>query len=386
MMPQSRTDTGLRLLLLLASFIVICAGLKAASEIVVPVLAAMFVAVISIPPLQFLKRIGFPSWLAGSLVFTIVVLLVLIAGAFATRYATEVSFDLPTYRVEIEERVDNMVDRLRETARGFGLNILEPHSIPVPQDGVIPPTSGVDPGAQGEGESWLEQQLDPSKLVSLFGSLLSSLTSTVEKHPVRPAHGLLHPDRSLDHFPEKIRFAAADPEAELSRFSRVYHDIQIYLAVKTQMSAATGFCAGFTLWLIGVPYWGLLAFITFLLNYIPALGSIIASIPAILITWATLGFGWAIVVMVLYLAINTIFGSILEPKIMGRRMGLSALVVFLSLVFWGWLLGIVGMFLAVPLTMLVKIMLDRSDDLRWIGILLGPQPGKSTPSNRPESR
>ena len=73
---------------------------------------------------------------------------------------------------------------------------------------------------------------------------------------------------------------------------------------------------------------------------------------------------------------GSIFGSILEPKIMGRRMGLSALVVFLSLVFWGWLLGIVGMFLAVPLTMMVKIMLDRSDDLRWIGILLGPQPGK----------
>ena len=90
-MSNSRTDTGLRLLLLLASFIVICAGLKAASEVVVPILAAMFVAIISIPPLQYLKRIGFPSWLAGSLVFTIVVLLVLIAGAFATRYATRKS-------------------------------------------------------------------------------------------------------------------------------------------------------------------------------------------------------------------------------------------------------------------------------------------------------
>ena len=81
-------------------------------------------------------------------------------------------------------------------------------------------------------------------------------------------------------------------------------------------------------------------------------------------------------------AVNTVFGSILEPKIMGRRMGLSALVVFLSLVFWGWLLGIIGMFLAVPLTMIVKIMLDRSDDLRWIGILLGPAPDKNTTSNQ----
>ena len=138
------------------------------------------------------------------------------------------------------------------------------------------------------------------------------------------------------------------------------------------MSAATGFCAGFALFLIGVPYWPLLALITFLFNFIPTLGSIIAAIPAILITWAVLGFNWALVVLVIYLAINTFFGSILEPKIMGRRIGLSALVVFLSLVFWGWLLGIVGMFLSVPLTMLVKIIFDRSDDLRWIGVLLGP--------------
>ena len=376
MMPQSRTDTGLRLLLLIASFIVICAGLKAASEIVVPVLAAMFVAVISIPPLQYLKRIGFPSWLAGSLVFTIVVLLVLIAGAFATRYATEVSFNLPTYRVEIEQRVDNLVDRMRETARGFGLTILEPHSVPVPLDGTDPAMGAVDPETQSESESWLEQQLDPSKLVGLFGSLLSSLTSLL-RNTLFVLLTVFFILTEASTIPEKIRFASTDPDAEISRFSRVYHDIQIYLAVKTQMSAATGFCAGFSLWLIGVPYWGLLAFITFLLNYIPALGSIIASIPAILIAWATLGFGWAIAVLLIYLAINTIFGSILEPKIMGRRMGLSALVVFLSLVFWGWLLGIVGMFLAVPLTMMVKIMLDRSDDLRWIGILLGPQPGKA---------
>ena len=126
-MPQARTDTGLRLLLILACFVIVCAGLKSASEVVVPVLAAMFVAIISVPPLQFLRRKGLPSWLAGSLVFMIVVLLVLIAGAFATRYAAEVSSALPEYRVEIEERVDNLVMDLRNRARGLGLTILEPH-------------------------------------------------------------------------------------------------------------------------------------------------------------------------------------------------------------------------------------------------------------------
>jgi AI-2 transport protein TqsA len=380
-MPQTRTDTGLRLLLLLASFVVICAGLKTASEIVVPVLAAMFVAIISVPPLQFLQRKGFPNWLAGSLVFTIVFLLVLIAGAFATRYAAEISSALPEYRTEIEERVDTLVDDLRERARGFGLTILEPHA---PLDAMQPETTdGGQPvsGREIPHETWIEQQLDPSQLVGVFGSLLSSLTSLL-RNALFVLLTVFFILTEASTIPDKIRFASNDPDADMSRFSRVYHDIQVYLAVKTQMSLATGVCAGLALWLIGVPYWPLLAFITVLLNYIPALGSIIASIPAILITWATGGLFWAGVVLLVYLAINTVFGSILEPKIMGRRMGLSALVVFLSLVFWGWLLGIIGMFLAVPLTMIVKIMLDRSDDLRWIGVLMGPQPGRSTPPDR----
>lgn len=363
-MAPTRSDRGLRFLLLLASFIVICAGLKAASEIVVPVLAAMFVAVISIPPLQYLRRIGFPGWLAGSLVFTIVVLLVLIAGAFATRYAAEVTFDLPTYRAEIDRRVDDLVKSAREMAGEFGFTILEPHTIPTPEGAET---------TEPSSENWLEQQLDPSKLVGVFGSLLSSLTSLL-RNTLFVLLTVFFILTEASTIPDKIRTASNDPDGDMSRFGRVYHDIQVYLAVKTQMSAATGLCAGFGLWLIGVPYWPLLAFITFLLNYIPALGSIIAAIPAVLIAWATTGFGWALVVLALYLGINTLFGSILEPKIMGRRMGLSALVVFLSLVFWGWLLGIVGMFLAVPLTMLVKIVLDRSDDLRWLGILLGPPP------------
>ena len=380
-MQPKRTDAGLRLLLLIASFIIVCAGLKASSDIVVPVLAAMFVAIISIIPLQFLKRIGFPGWLAGSFVFTVVVLLVLIAGAFATRYATEVSFDLDNYRVKIDQRADALVDQARETARHFGLTILEPHPMPV-TDGTNTSTEGItDELGVDAQENWLEQQLDPSRLVGVFGSLLSSLTSLL-RNTLFVLLTVFFILTEASTIPDKIRYASNDPDADMNRFTQVYQDIQVYLAVKTQVSAATGICVSFALWMMGVPYWPLLGFITFLMNYIPTLGSIIASIPAIVITWANYGFGWALVVLAIYLTVNTVFGSILEPKIMGRRMGLSALVVFLSLVFWGWLLGIIGMFLAVPLTMIVKIMLDRSDDLRWIGVLLGPAPDKNTGARR----
>ena len=100
--------------------------------------------------------------------------------------------------------------------------------------------------------------------------------------------------------------------------------------------------------------------------------AIIASIPAILVALVLEGVGTAIGVAILYLFINISIGSLTEPRIMGRRMGLSPLVVFLSLVFWGYILGPVGMFLSVPLTMIVKILLEGTEDLKWVAVVLGP--------------
>ena len=74
-----------------------------------------------------------------------------------------------------------------------------------------------------------------------------------------------------------------------------------------------------------------------------------------------------------FIVVNVAIGSIIEPRFMGRGLGLSALVVFISLVFWGWVLGLVGMFLSVPLTMTAKIALESHEDTRWIAVLLGPE-------------
>ena len=122
--------------------------------------------------------------------------------------------------------------------------------------------------------------------------------------------------------------------------------------------------------ILGVDFailWGLVAF---LLNYVPIIGSIIAAIPAILLALIQLGVAPALLTCLGYVVVNVIFGSILEPRFMGRGLGLSTLVVFLSLVFWGWILGPVGMILSVPLTMIVKIALESSDDTHWIAVML----------------
>jgi predicted PurR-regulated permease PerM len=143
------------------------------------------------------------------------------------------------------------------------------------------------------------------------------------------------------------------------------------MLIKTLISVVTGIIITIFLKIVGVHYavlWGLVAF---LLNFIPSIGSIIAAVPAILMALVQFNFGTALIVAVGYVVVNILIGSIIEPRVLGRGLGLSPLIVFLSLIFWGWLLGPVGMLLSIPLTIMIKIALDTQPNTKWIATLLG---------------
>jgi len=162
-----------------------------------------------------------------------------------------------------------------------------------------------------------------------------------------------------------------DPDDALARFGKVTGSIKRYLAIKTMTSLLTGAVIGISLAFLGVEnavLWGLLAF---MLNYVPNIGSIIAAVPSVLFALVQLGVGGALATAAVFAVVNVIIGSVLEPRLMGRGLGLSTLVVFVSLVFWGWVLGPVGMFLSVPLTMTIKIALEAREGTRWIAVMLG---------------
>ena len=121
-----------------------------------------------------------------------------------------------------------------------------------------------------------------------------------------------------------------------------------------------------------------------MLNYVPNIGSIIAAVPTVLFALVQLGVGGALATAAVFAAVNVVIGSVLEPRFMGRGLGLSTLVVFVSLVFWGWVLGPVGMFLSVPLTMTVKIALGANERTRWLAVFLGSAHAV-TPAKPPEA-
>ena len=333
--------TGVRTMLTLASFVVVVGGMKAASTIVVPIIAAIFVAVVSIPPTAALVRLGIRRWLATLIVFLVVMLVGLATAALVTTAATAFANDLPRYQTLLQEKVDGFVIWLQSK----GANI---------------------------SADQIDDVFDPNLLFPFIQSFLASLVGLLQD-TVFVLLTVVFILMEATAIPAKIRMLVTQDaeDATIERWKGVLRDLQGYLVVKTCTSLVTGVLTGFGCWMLGLPYALVFGLIAFGLNYVPSLGSIIAAIPPVLVAIVLEGPGTAAAIASIYVAVNIVIGSLVEPRIMGRRMGLSPLVVFLSLVFWGFILGPVGMFLSVPLTMIVKILLEGTEDLKWIAVVLG---------------
>ena len=322
-----------------AFIVVILAGIKAASPIVVPFVLSVFIAVICNPVISWLTRHKAPRGLAVLMLMAFIVLIGLWLASIVGTSINEFSKQLPFYRDQLIEQFSWIVDKLA------ALNIQ------ISKDQIL---AYFDPGVALSMTTNMLSGVG-SVMANLFLIILTVIFMLFESNG----------------FSRKMHLALDDPDMRLQQIDRFLHSVNQYMVIKTLVSLGTGFIVGLGLYIIGVDYallWGVIAF---LFNYIPNIGSIIAAVPAVLLALITQGPLTAGLVGAGYLIINTVMGNIVEPKFMGKGLGLSTLVVFLSLIFWGWLLGTVGMLLSVPLTMIVKIALEASDEGRWVATLLG---------------
>lgn len=339
---RGRTLDPGRVLPRLASLVVVIAGLRAAAPLIVPLLLAVFLAILSLPLLEWLTRRRVPAAVA-SLAAVLVNLLVLMAlGALVAGSVRDFTEAAPRYQGRLA------------LLGAATLAWLEQRGIVV--SGWIP-----------------AEVVNPAAVLDLVRVLLFGMAGVLSNAAlVLLATVLILLEAS--GLRRKLRIVLG-PTRGLTEFDRVRHEVPRYLGIKTAISLATGTAVALALALVGVDFpllWGLVAFV---LNYVPNLGSILAAVPAIALTLVQLGGGHALAVAVIYLGINVVFGNVLEPVLLGRRFRISTLVVFTSLIFWGWLWGPVGMLLSVPLTMVVKISLENTPSWRWLAILLEPSPG-----------
>lgn len=338
-------------LLAVAATFIIIAGLKSAGSFIVPVILSLFISII-LGPLYFvfansklpLTKKPIPDWLSVTLVVVIAGFIFFLIGKLVGNSVQEFSDKLPEYQVMLEQKFQGVVVWLQ----GLG--------VAIPENGLM---ENFSPG--------MVMNLSTSVLNGL-GGLLSNTFLIMFTSIFLLMEASVFSDKIQRAFPAND---LGDSKAQ-SGMTEVIAKIKRYATIKSIVSLLTGAIISTWLWALDVEYpflWGLVAF---LFNFIPNIGSIIAAVPAVLLAWLTSdSLSTPILAATGYLAVNFVVGNIVEPKFMGRGLGLSTLVVFLSLLFWGWVLGPVGMLLSVPLTIIVKIILDANDETRWIGIMLG---------------
>ncbi len=349
-------DTPLvRFVIIAAACVVVVAGMKAAETLLVPFLLSLFIAVLCSPSLAWLNRRGLPNALSLLIIVAVVVLACVLIGVVVGSSLNDFKQDLPFY----QQRLHGISDQLLQW---FAMK-----------------------GVQIDKSQW-QEIINPGAAMSVVGNTLASFSNVMTNaflilltvvfilaeevrftDKLRLGHGG-RPAQDNDALDENAESTGERTFIALSRFSE---SVNQYMAIKLWLSLLTGVFIFLWLWWLDIGYPVLWALLAFLLNFVPTLGSIIAAVPPVLLALVQFGVGDATLVAVGYLLVNVVFGNIMEPKMMGKGLDLSTLVVFLSLVFWGWVLGPVGMFLSVPLTMTVKIALENFDETRWLAIMLG---------------
>jgi predicted PurR-regulated permease PerM len=345
-------DPGARLLFNLACLVVVVYGLRYAASILLPSALALFLAVLSLPVLSWLRRHRIPAWLALTATVALNVgvfgLLIVIASQSMVQFQDR----LGVYLAELQALQVAWIAAL-EVRTGLAVSSYI-------GDGFVDPQAVVNFARNAVGQA--AQFISTTFLVFLIMAFMLSEASI---------------------FPAKFRFIMGGKGSPSGRVTKVVREVQTYVGIKTVVSLATGLILGLWCFVLGLDFPVLLGVIAFLFNFIPTVGSIIATLPAILLSLVLVGtVGHALLVAVGYVAVNLVFGNIIEPMLQGRQLGLSTLVVVLSLLFWGWAWGPIGALLSVPLTVVVKIWLENTQDLSWVAILLDKSPPK-TPVETP---
>lgn len=340
-----------RSLLMAACLIIVVTGMKEAAAFFVPVVVSFFLSVLAYPLMRMLENRRVPHILAMLLTVLFIV------GVLTAIIQSGTSLLFSFY-----EHVPQYLDGLQK--------YVTDSAIWLESKGVTGAKKGAEQAFDWQAiiryvhEGEVQKVLATTGLatVGIVGSWLSQITLVfiLMIFILTEARGIT----------SRVQAIHAVGGPDLSKLLNSATDIQKYLGIKTVISAICGLLAGIWCWVFDLEYpilWGILMFV---LHFIPAVGAILAGIPAVLVALVQHGPGTALAVAIGYLAINFTLGNFIEPTLMGRRFGVSPLVILLSVIFWGWLWHAVGMFLAVPLTIMIKVVMDNTEEFRWLSVAM----------------
>jgi len=331
-----------------AYLVIVIAGLKAAESLIVPILMAFFWFLLFLPLIAKLKKIGFHDFIITIISFSITLILVAVLGLFLVSSSKELLGNIPTYQDKFYHLLPNIIEFLNR------------FDIPVKIEDVI-------------------AVFDPSKVIGLTAHFLKAMGALMtDAFLTLIVVMFLFLESSL--FEKKINYLFKD-ETLKSKSKLFLEHVNTYFVTKTATSITTGLIVFGMLSYFKLDNALLFGVLAFFLNYIPNIGSIIAAIPPVLLSLLQLPIIDTMMITMAYIIINVTIGNLIEPKVMGQGVGLSTFIVFVSLVFWGWMFGPVGMFLSVPLTVVIKIACNNSKEMHWVAVLLSNKIDKKEKHN-----
>lgn len=328
------------ILLHIASLVIIIWGVYQAQSVIVLILVALFLAIIGSQPILWLEKKHVPSFISVSVVLAVMIFVILFSGVFIGTSIARFIENLGLYQNLIEEKFISI-------------------KLFFVEHGII------------DADVRLIDYMNPSIIINTTAGLLSGLTSALSSI-VLILLIVTFILADVSGFYLKIQSIFRKPNKSFLKLKNFVVTLNHYMYVKTAICFVTGILAGLWLFILGIDFPILWGFLAFLLNYVPSLGSVIAALPPIILAYVQFGLSKTLLVALGYILINLVVGNIIEPKVVGKRVGLSTLVVFLSLIFWGSLLGLIGMVLCVPFTMALKYVLEINESTRWIALLLEP--------------
>lgn len=327
---------GVRFWIIMTGIIIFLAAIKEASSIVNMILLAMLLTAISLPPLDWMKKKGVYPTLATLLVILFILVLMGLTGLVIGSSANNFVAKLPYYQQQFDLVWADLSDFLEHF--GFikkGYNPLD--------------------------------DISPDKLLPIAGTFFAGFANAMAESLIVFIFFIFMLFEA-ETFSKKVSYIS---KKNSEQTHMTMNRLRKYFAIKTATSLATGISITIALLLLGVDFPVLWGFLAFVLNFIPSIGSFIAGIPAVLLAFVQLGPWGALITAVIYFALNTIIGNVIEPQLMGRNLGISPLIVFIAMIFFGYILGPIGMLIATPLTIVIKIILDSQPITKNLGIMLG---------------
>ena len=338
MKTQKRNITSL--LIDVASLVLIVAGLKAMSGLLSPILLSLFIVLVTYPIMTWLKRRGFPHWLA----YVTVLLIVLVLGAFFVFFFT-ISFEqlsdvIPNYVNQTEAQLNNLWQWLNER------------------------------GVESEDIRSL-QWFQPERIIQLVLSFVSSLLGIFSNIGLTFLI-FIYMLASAPTFAAQLRRGLGNNLPLLGQFQDFAQSTTSYLAIKSWLGTLTAICQIILMWIMGVQFAVLWGVLSFLFNFVPNIGFYAALIPPVLLTLLNQGLWQAVILGVVYALINNFFDVVVAPRFLAKGLDLSVLVTFLAVIIWTWILGPIGAFMALPLTVMVKkLVLEPFPQTQLVASLLG---------------